>query len=68
MTNSLGVALPAEMARVRDTVMPCLAIGPAGGFALTLIRASLDEAARALASGDCVAMIAAYNDLKKWHI
>lgn len=64
-TKSLGTALPAEMARVRDEVIPLYQeIGPAGALGLSLIRKSLDEAARALAEGDVVAMIRAYETLK----
>jgi hypothetical protein len=70
MTNSvdtLGEALPREMARVRDVVMPTyMAIGPAGGFALAFMRNDLDRAAKALAEGDVVAMIDAYSRLKDY--
>lgn len=65
---TLGEALPREMARVRDEVMPAYAsIGPAGGFALAAMRVDLDAAARALAEGDVVACLAAYEALKGWH-
>jgi hypothetical protein len=64
-TTSLGEALPREMARVRDHVMPAyLAIGPVGGFALACMRADLDAAAKALAEGDVVEMIRVYDRLK----
>ena len=67
--SSLGEALPAEMARVRDVVMPPYQeIGPAGGLALMMMRQSLDRAAKALAEGDVVAMIAAYEDLKGYSL
>ena len=63
--SSLGTALPAEMTRVRDEVLPAyLEIGPAGAFAATLIRADLDAAAKAMAEGDVVAMLRAYESLK----
>ena len=63
--NSLGTALPAEMARVRDEVMPSyVEIGPAGTFALTWMRKALDDATKALAEGDVVAMLDAYERLK----
>jgi hypothetical protein len=63
---TLGEALPAEMARVRDEVMPMYAeIGPAGTFALAMMRHNLDEAARALAEGDVVAMLRVYQSLKE---
>lgn len=63
--DTLGDALPREMARVRDKVMPAYqSIGPAGAFALTMMRAHLDDAAKALADGDVVAMIRCYESLK----
>ena len=62
---TLGDALPREMSRVRDQVMPpYLAIGPEGVAALMMMRAALDDAARAMASGNVVAMLRAYESLK----
>lgn len=64
--ESLGTALPAEMARVRDEVLPAyLEVGPAGTFAVMMIRRDLDDATRALAEGDVVAMLRAYQKLKE---
>ncbi len=55
---TLGEALPRQMARVRDEVMPAyIAIGPAGTFALAMMRADLDAAAEAMVGGDIVEMI-----------
>jgi hypothetical protein len=66
--ETLGEALPKEMARVRDEVMPpYLEIGPMGAFALYMMRADLDRAAKAMAAGDVVAMIGAYEALKGYH-
>lgn len=63
--STLGDELPKEMARVRDVLMPqYLAIGPAGGFALAMMRAELDRATKALAEGDLPAMIQSYARLK----
>lgn len=63
--STLGEALPAEMTRVRDEVMPMyIEIGPPGAIALHLMRTSLDAAAKAMAEGDVVAMLRAYEDLK----
>ena len=68
VTDTVGDALPREMARIRDVVMPAYqSIGPAGDFALAMMRANLDEAARALAEGDVVAMIRVYQSLKETH-
>lgn len=66
MSETLGDALPKEMARVRDEVLPhYVEIGPPGMFGAAMIRQDLDAAARALASGDVVAMMAAYKALKE---
>ncbi len=55
---TLGEALPRQMARIRDEIMPAyIAIGPAGAFALAMMRAELDAAAKAMVSGDVVEMI-----------
>jgi hypothetical protein len=63
--DTLGDALPREMARVRDEVMPAYQeIGPAGGFALMMMRRALDAAAKAMVEGDVVAMMRAYQALK----
>lgn len=69
MTDTLGDALPREMARVRDEVMPAyLEIGPAGAFALSFMRQDLDRAAKAMAEGDLPAMITAYQALKEYKL
>lgn len=63
--RTLGDALPKEIARVRDQVMPAyLAIGPAGGFALAMMRKDLDDASKAMIEGDVVAMLRCYESLK----
>jgi hypothetical protein len=59
--------LPKVTARVRDELMPMYqSIGPAGGFALAMMRADLDRATKALAEGDISAMIAAYESLRSY--
>ena len=66
--DTLGEALPREMARVRDVVMPAYqAIGPSGAFALAFMRRDLDLAAKALAEGDVAAMLRAYESLRGTH-
>lgn len=66
--DTLGTALPREIARVRDEVLPMyLQIGPAGMFAATMMRRDLDAASKAMIEGDAVAMIRVYNSLKEWH-
>jgi hypothetical protein len=66
--ESLGEALPREMARVRDEVMPAyVSIGDAGKFALLFMRNDLDAAAKAMVEGDVVEMIRVYESLKGYH-
>ena len=65
MIETLGDALPKEMARVRDEVMPAyIAIGRPGEFALAMMRADLDAASKAMIEGDTVKMIQVYESLK----
>jgi hypothetical protein len=65
VSDTLGTALPKEMARVRDEVMPAyIEIGQSGIFALTMMRADLDRAAKAMIEGDVIEMLRAYESLK----
>lgn len=71
MSDTLGDALPKEMARVRDEVMPHYSdpiLNGAGIFALTMMRRDLDAAAKAMAEGDVVAMMACYQALKEYDV
>ena len=64
---SLGTALPSEMSRVRDELIPMYeSIGAPGIFALTMMRQELDTAATALAEGDVVQMIRSYEGSCLW--
>ena len=63
--ETLGEALPREMARVRDELMPrYIEIGLPGTFALALMRKALDDAAKAMISGDVVEMLRCFQELK----
>jgi len=63
--ETLGDALPKEMTRVRDELMPIyLEIGPAGKFALGMMQRSLDRAAKAMIEGDLPAMIRCCQELR----
>lgn len=67
--DTLGDALPREMARVRDEVMPAyVACGPAGKPGLFVMRMELDAAAKAMAEGDVVEMVRAYEALRGWKL
>ena len=66
--DTLGDALPREIARVRDEVLPAyLAIGYAGAFAVMMIRRDLDRASKAMIEGDTVEMLRVYEALKGFH-
>lgn len=63
MSESLGTALPAEMARVRE-IIPIYDSVPMGFIAASMMRADLDRAAKALAEGDVIEMLRVYESLK----
>lgn len=66
---TLGTALPDEMARVAEEVLPAYAaIGKAGEAVVYTIHRDLGNAARALAEGDLIEMIRAYKSLKGWSL
>jgi len=67
-SNTLGDALPREMTRVRDKVLPHYTPEVNGQFAAALMRKALDDAARAMVEGDTVAMLRCYEDLKGFHV
>ena len=67
MSESVGTALPKEMARVRDEVLPLYLAIPTGIFAATMMRQDLDRAAVAMVEGDTVAMIACLESLRGWN-
>lgn len=64
--GSLAEAFPKEQARVRELIVmyrdPVL--NGAGNFAAAMMEQSLAAADRAIMSGDVVAMIRCYEDLK----
>jgi hypothetical protein len=67
--TSLAEALPKEVARVRDEVLPVyLALGSLGMAGVTMMRAELDAASKAMIEGDVVAMLLIYQKLKGWEL
>lgn len=62
--SNLGTALPAEMARVRDELLPIYDSIPMGFLAAGMMRRDLDRATKALAEGDVIEMLRVYEDLK----
>lgn len=63
--KSLGEALPEEQARVRKILEEAIGLGSPGFFLSAVCRNALSEAEKAAASGDLVAMIRAYEELKE---
>jgi hypothetical protein len=64
-SRTLGDALPAELARVRDQVMPGL-IAREASTGLAFLRADMDRTARAMIEGDVIAMIECFLALQAW--
>ena len=62
---SLAEALPLEQARVREILAIYKELGPVGAFGAHMIEQDLAAADRASAAGDTVAMLRAYQTLKK---
>jgi len=62
--SSLGDEYPIEQARVRELLGQYKFIGPAGTFGATMIEQTLQRADTAALSGDVVAMIRSYQEMK----
>ena len=62
--DTLGDALPREIARVRDELIPVYMSVTGGLFMATIMRSALESASQAMIRGDTVGMIAAYQELK----
>ena len=65
---TVGDALPKEMARIRDRVLPVYDAIPSGAIAAAMMRHDLDAAARAMIAGDIVEMIRAYDSLRGYSL
>ena len=61
---TLGEEYPLEQARLRALLKQYQEIGPAGRFGALMIETSLAEADKAAMSGDPVAMLRAFQDMK----
>ena len=69
MTDTLGDALPRKMKEIRDIYIPAYeSIGPSARFAIAMMKRDLDRAAKALAEGDVVEMLAVYRDLEEYQL
>lgn len=64
--NTLADALPAEQARVRELLKEYRSplLGGAGELAARMMEAALQTAERAATSGDVVAMLRSYEELR----
>jgi hypothetical protein len=62
--TSLAESLPAEQQRVRELVTLYLSIGAAGIPATLIMKDALRRAEIAASSGDIIAMIKSYEELK----
>lgn len=62
--SSLGTEFPVELARARELLGVYRDIGPAGSFGAVVIEGAIRTAEQALASGDVVAMLRSYEELK----
>ena len=63
-TETLGDALPKQIARCQELLEEYKSIGPSGMFGYSMIKLDIDRAVKALASGDIVAMLQAYKALE----
>ena len=63
-TESLGQAFPKEQARCRELLVYYREIGPAAQFGLLMIEAVLKRADQAAISGDLIAMLQSFQELK----
>lgn len=65
MSENIIEGIQRQCRRVRNTVIPAYEeIGVPGAIAAAMIRRSVEQAEAAIASGDVLAMIAAYKDLE----
>ena len=68
MTETLGDALPKEIKRVRDELIPLYkSIGPSGMFGVTMMEKDIEIAERAILEGDTVTMLRCHESLKGYH-
>ena len=62
--QTVGDAFPVEQARVRELLTQYKAIGPAGMFGAAMIEQTLRRADEAAISGDIVAILRSFEELK----
>ena len=62
--TSVGIEFPKEQARVRELLTQYKSIGAPGAFGATMIEQALRRADQAAISGDVVAILRSYEELK----
>lgn len=69
MSDTLADALPREIERVRNEVMPVYKeVGRAGEFALRMMEADIKAAERAIMESDVSGMFVAYKSLQGYEL
>ena len=63
--STVGDEYPKEQARCRELLQMYREIGPSGMFGAAVIEAKLREADEAMASGDIVRILAAFQAMKE---
>jgi len=63
--SSVGEEFPKEQARVRELLGEYKSIGPSGAFGAAMIEQVLQRAEKAAISGDIVAILRSYKELKE---
>jgi hypothetical protein len=61
--ETLGDALPKQIARCQELLKEYAALGPVGAFGYAVIQQEINTAINATAQGDVVAMLRAYEAL-----
>lgn len=62
--TSVGEQFPLEQARVRELLAVYKGLGPAGMFGALMLEQALQRADQAAISGDVVAILRSYQELK----
>lgn len=61
---SVGEDFPKQQARARELLQQYRSIGPAGAFGALMIEQAIQRADQAAISGDVVAIVRSYEELK----
>jgi len=64
VSHSVGGDFPHEQERVRELMDLYRDVGPAGAFALLMLKQVLARADKAMASGDVVAILRSYQEMR----